>query len=170
MNIEFQINEFSDKTLSWNENPPAGYNFLVNFLIGGVFPNPLDIRFQKVSGISSRIETTEIHEGGENIYMQQLPTRVSYDNLVLERGLVVASPLNTEFNIAMSTMSFLPSNVIVSLIGNVRGFENAGPVASWVLHNAYPVAWSISDLDATENEVAIETMELAYTRVQHVRL
>ncbi len=165
-----EINNLSDWNVNWNINPPARYRFLVGFLISGTVPNPLDVRFQKVSGISSRVETTEIREGGENIFMQQLPSRVSYNNLVLERGLVVASPLNIEFNTAMSTMTFLPSNVIVTLLGNVRGLDEIGPVASWVFWNAYPVAWTISDLDATQNEVAIETMELAYTRVQHVRL
>lgn len=156
--------------LSRNENPPAGYRFLVGFLLGGIGPNPLDVRFQKVSGISSQVETTEIREGGENIFMQQLPTCVSYNNLVLERGLVVVSPLNLEFNIAMSTMTFVPSNVLVMLLGNLKQVDEEVPVAAWLFHNAYPVAWTISDLDATQNEVAIETMELAYNRVQHLRI
>jgi phage tail-like protein len=164
------IESLNDWKVAWNENPPAGYRFLVFFQIAGTVPNPLDIRIQKVSGISSHVETTEIREGGENIFRQQLPNRVNYNNLVLEQGLFVASPLNLDFSIAMTTMTFIPSNVLVTLLGNVRGLDSEGPVASWVFWNAYPVGWDIEPLDATKNDVAIEVLELAYTRVQHVRL
>ena len=39
-------------SLSLTENPPVSFYFMVTFLIGGVIPNPLDIRFQKVYGLS----------------------------------------------------------------------------------------------------------------------
>ncbi|MCL2931282.1 MAG: phage tail protein [Trichodesmium sp. MAG_R03] len=146
-------------------NPPVGFHFLVSFLIGGVLPNPLDIRFQKVSGISSEIETTDIREGGENVFRHRLPNHVTYNNLVLERGFVVGSPLNIEFNVAMSTMEFAPSNVLVILLN-----EDSIPIAGWLFQRAYPVKWSTSDLDANNNGVVIDTMELAYARFQSLRI
>jgi phage tail-like protein len=79
--------------LTLTKNPPAGFHFAVIFFIGGVIPNPLDIRFKKVGGLSSEIETTPLKEGGENLYTHRLPGRVSYNNLVLERGMVIGSPL-----------------------------------------------------------------------------
>ena len=78
--------------------PIHGYRFGVLFLAGGVLPNLLDIRFQKVSGLSATVETTPLKEGGQNLYTQKLPERVSYGNLVLERGFVIDSPLNLEFD------------------------------------------------------------------------
>ncbi|NET28631.1 phage tail protein [Okeania sp. SIO1I7] len=148
-----------------NGNPPVGFYFLVNFLVGGILPNPLDIRFQKVSGISSEIETTDIREGGENIFRHRLPNHVTYNNLILERGMVVGSILNLEFNVAMSTMKFSPSNVLVILLN-----EDSLPIAGWLFQRAYPVKWSISDLDANNNAVVIDTMELAYARFQNLRI
>ncbi|NEN91272.1 MAG: phage tail protein [Okeania sp. SIO3H1] len=148
-----------------NGNPPVGFYFLVNFLVGGIIPNPLDIRFQKVSGISSEIETTDIREGGENIFRHRLPNHVTYNNLILERGMVVGSLLNLEFNVAMSTMKFSPSNVLVILLN-----EDSLPIAGWLFQRAYPVKWSISDLDANNNAVVIDTMELAYARFQNLRI
>ena len=159
----------SEAKSSIASNPPVGFHFMVSFLIAGFVPNPLDIRFQKVSGISSEIETTEIREGGENVYQQCLPTRVTYDNLILERGMVIGSILNAEFNLAMTTLSFIPSNVLVILLDEKVG-EKDIPVAAWAFHRAYPVKWTVSDLDANENAVVIETMELAYTRFQNVRI
>ncbi|MBC7974385.1 MAG: phage tail protein, partial [Myxococcales bacterium] len=79
-----------------------GSRFAAVFFVGGILPNPLDIRFQRVSGLSATIETTTVGEGGQNLYTHRLPRRVGYNNLVLERGFVIGSPLNIEFNIAMS--------------------------------------------------------------------
>ena len=156
---------FTMPELALTKNPPVGYHFVVTFFIGGVIPNPLDIRFKKVSGLSSEIETTPLKEGGENLYTHRLPGRVSYNNLVLERGMVIGSPLVVEFNIAMSSLRLLPGNVLVVLLN-----DDSLPAAAWFFWKTYPVKWSISDLDATANSIVIETMELAYTRFQTMRI
>ena len=146
-------------------NPPLSFRFGVLFFAGGVVPNPLDTLFQKVSGLGSTVDTYPIEEGGQNLYSQQLPKKIQHDNLVLERGLVVGSPLAIEFDAAMSLFKFSPSNVLVTLLDNSRI-----PLASWLFMKAYPVKWSVSDLDATANTVVIEHMELTYQRMQVMRI
>jgi phage tail-like protein len=146
-------------------NPPLGFRFSVLFLAMGIIPNPLDILFQKVSGLSATVDTEQVEEGGQNLYRQLLPKQIQHDNLSLERGLVVLSPLAGEFNTAMTLFKFKPSNVLVSLLSHTRM-----PIASWLCIKAYPVKWSVSDLDATSNTVVIERMELAYQRMQTIRL
>ena len=146
-------------------NPPLGFRFGVLFLALGVVPNPLDILFQKVSGLGASVETAAVEEGGQNMYSQLLPKKIQHDNLVLERGLVVGSPLVVEFNVAMSRFKFAPSNVMVTLLDHTRI-----PIASWLCMKAYPVKWSVSDLDANSNSVVIEQMELSYQRLQTIRL
>ena len=143
------------------------YRFGVFFLIGGAVPNPLDLRFQSVSGISADISTSDVREGGQNLFTHRLPDRVNYGNLVLTRGLIVGSPLNIEFNAAMSLLKFSPSNVVVTLL-DTHGFPTLG--ASWLFLKAYPVKWATSDLSGSNNDVVIDTMELAYTRFQSVRV
>ncbi|HAB17049.1 MAG TPA: phage tail protein [Verrucomicrobiota bacterium] len=142
-----------------------GFRFGVLFLAGGVVPNPLDLRFRKVSGLSSEVTTTTVNEGGQNLYTHRLPERVNYGNLVLERGFVVGSPLNLEFNATMSLFKFSPASVLVILHN-----ELALPLAAWLFHRAYPVKWSTSDLDAEQHAMAIDTMELAYSRMQILRV
>ena len=144
--------------------PIVGMRFSVLFLAAGVVPNPLDIRFQKVSGLSAEVATEPITEGGQNLYVQRLPQGVRYNNLVLERGMVIGSPLNIEFNVAMSLFKFAASNVLVTLLG-----EDKLPLAAWLFFKAYPVKWSTSDL-AAEPSLVIDTMELAYTRMQRLSL
>ncbi len=146
-------------------NPPLGYRFAVVFFVGGVVPNPIDTMFQKVSGLGSTVDTITVEEGGQNLYTQRLPKKIQHDNLVLERGLVVGSPLVIELNIAMTLFKFAPSNVLVSLLDG-----SAVPIASWMFLNAYPVKWSVSDLDADQNSVMIETMELTYQNMIIMRV
>jgi phage tail-like protein len=144
--------------------PIVGMRFSVLFMAAGVVPNPLDIRFHKVSGLSAEVATEPITEGGQNLYVQRLPQGIRYNNLVLERGMVIGSPLNIEFNVAMSLFKFATSNVLVTLLG-----EDKMPLAAWLFFKAYPVKWSTSDL-AAEPSLVIDTMELAYTRMQRLSL
>jgi phage tail-like protein len=148
-----------------NPDPPLTHRFGVFFFAGGIIPNPIDIRFQKVSGLSAEVTTTEINEGGQNLYTNRIPLKINYNNLVLERGMVIGSPLNIEFNTAFSLFKFAPSNVLVTLFS-----EKNVPLAGWFFTKAYPVKWTVSDLDAMENAVVIDTMELAYTRFQIMRV
>jgi len=144
---------------------PLGFRFEVLFFGGGVIPNPIDILFQNVSGIGTTVATHTVEEGGQNLYSQVLPKKIQHENLVLERGLVVGSPLVIEFNVAMSRFKFSPSNVLVTLLDETRT-----PIAAWLFMKAYPVKWSVSDLDAKANTVVIEHMELTYQRMQTIRL
>lgn len=146
-------------------DPIVGMRFAVVFLAGGAVPNPLDIRFQKVSGLEVEIDTEPLAEGGNNTGTLALPKGVKHGNLKLERGMVVGSPLNIEFNIAMSGFKFAPSNVLVSLLA-----EDKVPLAAWLFIKAWPVRWAVSELSATEPALVIDTMELAYTRMQILRV
>jgi len=142
-----------------------GFRFGVFFFAGGAIPNPVDIRFQKVSGLSAEVKTQGLIEGGQNLYTNRLPTRVDYNNLVLERGMVIGSLLNLEFNEVLSLFKFRPSNVMVTLFG-----DDKTPLAAWLFLKAFPVKWSTSNLDAADEGLVIDTMELAYSRMQILRV
>jgi len=156
-----------------DKEPTLSHRFGVFFLAGGAIPNPIDLRFQKVSGISTEVQLETINEGGENLHAHRMPKRMSYNNLVLERGYAASSlaigklrsPLNIEFNAAFSFFQFNPSDVLVTLFN-----EEGIPIGGWLFVKAYPVKWSVSDLDAQSNSVAIDTMELTYTRFQILRV
>lgn len=146
-------------------DPVIGLRFAVLFMVGGVLPNPLDLRFRRVSGLSMAVETQAVVEGGQNLYTQQLPRSIGHGNLVLERGMVIGSPLNLEFNATMSSFKFVTSNVLVTLLS-----EDQAPLAAWLFLKAWPVRWATSDLDASQPALVIDTMELAYTRMQVLRV
>ncbi|XXX71802.1 phage tail protein [Sorangium sp. So ce134] len=143
----------------------VNFRFGVFFFAGGVVPNPLDIRFKKVTGLSATVKTTPLEEGGQNLYTHALPSRIEHGNLVLERGVVAASPLRLDFHAAMSLFKFAPSNVLVTLFD-----EAYTPVSAWFFTRAFPVKWSTADLDAEPKKALIESLELAYARMQVIEV
>ncbi len=154
-------------------NPALSHKFGVFFFMRGIFPNPIDFRFQRVSGLSTEVQLETINEGGQNLHAHRLPGKVNYNNLVLERGYStspIPSPVNFEFNEVFTNFKFHPSDVIVTLFGEIGGIPATVPIGAWLFMKAYPVKWSVSDLDAQANSVLVDTMELAYTRFQILRI
>jgi phage tail-like protein len=113
--------------------------------------------FENVSGLDGKFETESRQEGGENQFSHKLPKGLQYSNLILQRGLMVGSPIMTWVSEAVQKFIFKPRMVMVILMD-----EKGEKLVSWEFHNAYPVRVTVSDFNATENKYAIETLELAY--------
>jgi len=159
------VKDFKNKNRTLDESHPIMSCFFeVIFLVGGLGPNGLDVRFNKISGMSSKIETQNIRVGGENQQMRPLPQQVVHENLVLERGVARGSILNWEFNLAMTNFMFFPGNALV-----IANDNNDNIQAAWLFRNTYPVAWKVSDLCSDDSKALIETMELAYTHFWSLR-
>lgn len=136
--------------------PPVGFHFTVAFIgVIGVTDN--DIRFQTVTGLNVEMNTEELTEGGENRFVHKLPTRAKYPNLVLKRGMLKGSALIKWFKDAVENHKFDPITINVSLLN-----EKHVPVATWNFIKAYPVKWEISNFDATQNNIVVDTIEIAY--------
>ncbi len=140
------------------EYPAVGFHFKVEFVgLDGATDN--DVRFQQVSGLTAEVGTEELKEGGENRFAHRLPQPASYQNLVLKRGLLTDTALIDWFRDAIENFVFDPVTVDVSLLN-----ENSDPLMYWSFIGAYPLKWSVSDLDAGKNDVVVDTIELAYQR------
>ncbi len=135
--------------------PPVSFHFKVEF--NGISTQEIDIQFQSVAGLSVDIETEEFAEGGENRFKHKFPVRTKYPNLVLKRGLVTDSGLIDWCKDAIESFQFSPIDLTVKLLN-----EKHEPLMTWNVVHAYPVKWNVADLNAEENKLAIETIELAY--------
>ncbi len=136
-------------------NPPTGFHFVVQF--SGIDNQIYDHQFQSVSGLSVDLETEEVVEGGENKFKHKIPVRTNYPNLVLKRGLLVNSGVTNWCRKALEDFEITPVNLVISLLGDTHF-----PLQTWNISHAYPVKWSIDDLNAEESKVVIETLELSY--------
>lgn len=138
-----------------NSDYPVSFYFTLSF--AGV-----DAAFKEVSGISKELSVEEIVCGGENRFKYRLPTVSNSQNLVLKRAMVPTGSLlinwcSSCIDQGLSN-AIQPHNVILKLL-------NASGVVcmQWTFNNAYPVKYSVSDLNSQESNIAIESIELAYT-------
>jgi phage tail-like protein len=122
-----------------------------------------DNRFQEVSGLSAEVVLEEYREGGVNHHSHRLPTGAKFNNLVLKRGYVSGTEVAAWCRKAIESFVFEPTDVDISLLD-----EQHEPLAHWSFTGAWPVKWSLSDLKAQENALAIESLELAYRSFRKV--
>lgn len=144
--------------------PLSAFYFKVVIALSG---SSMDTSFQDVSGISLEIGVEEVEEGGENRFLHRLPKAVKHGNLVLKRGIAPSdSPLATW---CMDTLEAdMSSTITTSQVWVYLLDENQIPIRGWFFDNAYPVKWEIDAFNSTKNEVAIETIELAYYTVNRI--
>src|SRR5262249_21288416 len=135
--------------------PPPCFHFKVEVL--GLSPNDSDVRFTEVSGLSAELGTEEIPEGGENRFIQKYPTRAKYSELVLKRGLLVASQVITWIQECIEEFNIQPKNIDVKLLNAAHD-----PLITWHVANAYPTMGTVSDFNSMNNAVVIETMQFCY--------
>jgi len=134
--------------------PPWGFYYKVEF---GISKNKNDVRFQSVSGLSVEYDMEEFKEGGENRFTHKLPGRTKYADMVLKRGMLTDSEvLQWCFN-AFRDREFVPTDVNVILMN-----EKSEPLRTWKVAHAIPKKWLVSDLNANDNALAIETLEMSY--------
>jgi len=58
---------------------------------------------------------------------------------------------------ALENLVVEPVNLTVSLLDELHE-----PLQTWSVVHAYPIKWSVSDFNAEENKLIIETLELTY--------
>lgn len=139
--------------------PPVGFHYFVRFE-GLLLKYPVgipDIGFQKVSGINVNINIEDYQEGGENRFKHRLPNPPTYPNLVLERGMLIGSQLMQWYKDSVEGFIFEPNDITVILLNEIHI-----PIQAWNFVNAIPVKWSISDFNAMENKIVVDTVELSY--------
>ncbi|MCG8346014.1 MAG: phage tail protein [Chlorobiales bacterium] len=135
--------------------PPWGFFFKVSF--NDISSDTNDVRFQSVSGLSVEYDYESYKEGGENRFEHKLPVRSKYSDLVLKRGMLTNSKVIEWFLDAFNNRVFSPANVTVILMN-----EKSEPLRTWNVVHAIPKKWQVSDFNAGENGIVIETVELTY--------
>lgn len=135
--------------------PPWGFYYKVEF---GISKNKNDVRFQTVSGLAVEYDMEEYKEGGENRFTHKLPVRTKYSDMVLKRGMLTDSEVIDWLMRAFRDREFEPTDVNVILMN-----EKSEPLRTWKVAHAIPKKWLVSDLNANENSIVIETMELSYS-------
>jgi phage tail-like protein len=133
------------------DDPILGYNFRVE--IKGVARNG----FRQCHGLDANSPPAEYREGTDKAYTnRKLPGLVKYSNIVLIGGIVQDSSLWEWRQKTIEGKTERQSGSIILL--DSTGQEKR----RWNFTNGWPTVWDGPSLNATANEVAVETLEIAH--------
>lgn len=112
--------------------------------------------FSECTGLQLETEVQDHPEGGLNTHLLKFPTRTKQSNLTLKRGIVDRALWDWYYDLTQGEIRL--RNLTVS----VYDPSGAMPAAEWDLRDAFPQKWVGPDLNATQNNVAVETVELCH--------
>lgn len=119
--------------------------------------------FSECTGLQREIEVQDYPEGGLNAYLHKLPVRVKQNPITLKRG--VADRVLWDWH------DELANGIVRRRSGAVAMRDPSGEqvVAEWRFERAYPVKWVGPALNATQNQVAVEQLDLVYEGLTRAR-
>ena len=116
-----------------------------------------EFSFKSVSGLGGEVEVIEYRAGADPISLtRKLPGRVRYPNVILKRGLTTSHDLWDWWQTVVNG-SVERRSVLITLLDDSR---NA--MLRWHLREAWIAKFEAPEFDASKNEVAIESIELAH--------
>ena len=117
----------------------------------------------RVSGLKCTVEVIEWRSASEPNLVRLLPGATRCGPLTLERGFTGDSYFYDWYAAVRDGSDERRS-------GSVIAFDQAGQeVCRWKFYQAFPVKWEGPALDASKNELAIETLEIAVERIDLVK-
>ena len=133
--------------------PTPKFSFVVD--IDGVASSVL---FQEVTGLESEAQPIEFRRGTSPSFATvKMPGLRKSANVTLKRGVFKGDNKFFDWVDGIKRNSAKRSTVTIKLLD-----ESGNPTMTWKLANAWPTKVSSSDLNASGNEVAIESIELAH--------
>lgn len=121
-----------------------------------------DTSFQEVSGMGSELAYEEVREGGENRFMQRLPTGTKYRPLELKRGIGAVDSMLVRWcrdTLDGDELARIRTQSVTVYLMDAAGL----PVRAWQFADAFPVKWEFDAFNSTKNEAAIEKIVLSYS-------
>jgi len=117
--------------------------------------------FQEASGIDASTDIIEYREGGQALGTRKLPGQTKHSNLVLKRGYTDDDQLWKWYQDVMTGADSIRRHISVVQL-DMRGQEKF----RWNLYDAFPAKYTGASFNAKGNDLAIETLEIAYERIE----
>ena len=112
--------------------------------------------FHTCAGLGARVEVEQFTEGGNNEFVWQLPSRITWSNITLTR------PLTAD---TTKVANWLEQTIrrVDRKDGEIVALEpNLTPIARWQVLGIVPVNWQGPSFDPGRSEAAVETLEIAH--------
>ncbi len=150
-------------------DPPLNHNFVVSmaettsvgsFLKSGAASLVGDVLFggfSECEGLDMTLVDEKRHEGGLNNTEHRFPTRITWQNLTLRRGVSRVSQSGWDWLYGFGDGKVKRMDGVVMLLDDLHIPHNV-----WTFKRAFPVKFSGPPLKGMGNEVAVESLELAH--------
>jgi phage tail-like protein len=125
---------------------------VVNFAVAG---------FSECNGLDASIEMFDYKEGGQNGFVHKFATRTSYSNITLKRGVVYQNDDLWKWHFSWVQGQGKRRDGLISLMD-----EGRNPLKVWKFKRGLPVKWTGPSLNASQSNVAIESLEIAHEGLQ----
>ena len=130
-------------------DPYHGFRFIVEvegLTVGG---------FSRVKGLVRETKFEVFREGGVNDFEHKLASLTTFGNLILERGLIASELWDWHDKVVNGDIR--RRKITIALRD-----ETKTEVWRWHLDGAFPVKWSVSDFDAANQQIVVESIEFAH--------
>lgn len=136
-------------------DPYRGYNFEVQI------ENTAVAGFRECTGLSFTTDPVEYREGTDvPLHVRKLTGLRKFGNVTLKRGFTQSHVLWSWYKNVLNGVEDRRNGAIV------LQDEQHNSVLRWNFQNAWITKWEGPGMNATSNDVAIETIELAVERVE----
>jgi len=121
-------------------------------------------RFTEVNGLEVQLQTEEYVEGGANGFTHHLPTRLTWPNITLKRGITFENLLLVWFEnsvgpkFAQTGKAGKPRTVAIKLVSTT-----GRSLRTWELQDAYPIKWTGPTFASDSTDFATEQLEIAHS-------
>ncbi|MBU8868623.1 phage tail protein [Paenarthrobacter aromaticivorans] len=136
-------------------DPYRAYNF--KLVIQGVVQG----HFTKVEGLGLKIDRILYRSGGENSTVRVIPGQVEYTPVTLKYGLTDSTEM-LQWLFKAVDGKVERRNVSIAMLNDAGSVE----VRRWNLLGAWPCDWFGAPLDAMGKDLAIESLSIAYDRLE----
>ncbi|PVX26158.1 MAG: phage tail protein [Candidatus Bathyarchaeum sp.] len=144
--------------MSEKKDPYRNFRFLIE--INGI----VQAGFSEATIVDSTRNVIEYREGNEPTHARKLPGLTKHGILTLKRGIMNSLELDTWRKLEQEKMKDTRRNITLLLID-----EKSNPVARWEFRDAWPSKYDAPDLTATGNDLAIETLDVAFETMERVQ-
>lgn len=121
-------------------------------------PAALHAAFSEVTGLNSETQFIEYRHGNNPTHATiKMPGLSKTGNVTLKRGIFKSDNSFWAWFSSIHQNTITRQTVVIALLS-----ESGAGAMQWTLHNAWPTKITGADLNNDGNQVAVETLELAY--------
>jgi phage tail-like protein len=155
-------------------NPLLNHNFVISLIdsssllgaLTSIVPAIFDVAvggFSECSGLEMQMTPDEFKEGGNNGFVHKFPTRVTWSNIVLKKGIGASAAL-WDWHYGFAVGRGRRRDGVIMLLTD---FEQT-PNNIWQFRRGLPVKYTGPAMNAAQSAVAIESIEIAHEGLYQV--